>query len=185
MLTTAQIRLVKMAQRAAGLSEADYHAALATASGLPSCTTSKDPRLGDEQFDRFMGYAEAIYWRALDQAGTKPRPTAPFLKRGYWAAKNPAGNTSRDRHADAQLQAAIRKAESYLQLAGKGTGYLAAIRAKTGDGWPYLAALKRTVKAESAAQERLRESRADHEQGQQIAANRAGAGRVYTLAPRS
>ena len=182
MFTAPQIRLVKMAQRAAGLAEADYHAALAAATGLADCASSKDPRLGDEQFDRVMGYFEAIFWRAYDQATAKPRLAAPFLKRGYWAGKNPSGNTSRDRHADAQLQRDISKAESYLQLAGKNAGYLAAIRAKTGDGWPYLHALKRTVKAESErAQERLRQSATDHHTGQQLAAGRAGAGRVYQL----
>lgn len=183
MLTAPQIRTIKMAQRQAGLPDADYREALATATGLADCTSSKDRRLGDEHFDRVLSYLEAIYWRSV-HLGTAlaRRRSDPFQTEGYWAAKNQSGNTSRDRHTDRDLQAEISRLESFLQLAGKGGSYLAAIRAKTGEGWPYLAALRRTVKAASAAaQERLSQATADVNHRRNQAAQRAGGVRVYEL----
>lgn len=179
MLTPSQIRLVKMAQRLAGLADDDYHSALACSTGLLDVTSSKDPRLGDDQFDRFMGYVEAIYWRAVDHKDIAHAGKMPFLRRGYWAAKNRAGNTSRDRHSAEELQARCTAAETELRsLHLKPAGWFAEVRRRTGPGWPYYAALQRTLnslrRASEQQDETLRAQRLDR-------AARASGSRVYVL----
>lgn len=185
MLTPSQIRLVKMAQRLAGLGDADYRDAIATATGLADCTSSKDPRLGDDQFDRVMSYLEAIYWRAVDTRAelrtpnSEFRPRQPFLRRGYWAAKNRAGNTSRDRYSAEELQARCTAAETELRsLHLKPAGWFAEVRRRTGPGWPYFAALQRTLTSLRRASEQQDETL----RAQRLArAARASGSRVYVL----
>lgn len=148
MLTNPQKALLKRAQRQAGVADEDYRETLAHVSGFTDLTSSTDPRLTDDHFDRLLAFFETIYRRGVD-AGTLPLPRRGdvLAVRGYWAAKNKRGQTSRDRYADTALQARIRAAETALKYAGKGPAYCDAIRRKTGDGWPYLGALQRTLKA--------------------------------------
>ena len=117
MLSRHQIILLKQAQHQAGLTDPDYREALAQYSGIEDCATSKDPRLGDENFDQLMSMFEAIYWLAVKK-GTRADPIhlvggnmdkfekLPFRVKDYWKNKNTREQTSRDR-ANAMTQRAI------------------------------------------------------------------------------
>ncbi len=143
MISNAQKSLIKRAQRAAGLTDAEYREALATVTGFPDLTSSTDSRLGDHHVDRLLGYLEAIYWRRPEA----DRKWSPIFKRqGYWAAKN-AGRSSRERWQDDRVQADIRALETALQRAGCAPAYLAGIRRKAGGDWGYRSALRRTLEA--------------------------------------
>src|SRR5258706_9848301 len=98
MISRAQQILVKRAQREAGLAEDEYRDALEAVSG---CRSTKDAHLTDRHVDLALAYFEEIYWRGVDSGALQPpcKPDAVFRKRGFWAAKNPAGNTSRDRYS--------------------------------------------------------------------------------------
>lgn len=150
-----QIRL-KRAQQEAGIDDAEYRQALELVTGLPGCRSSKDERLIDRHLDILLAYFEAIFWAKFDRGEvTAPKsPTATFRQRGYWAAKNPAGNTSRDRHHAADLEQQVDQAEADLADLGYGFKYVQAIqarlRAKLGERFNltiYLAALHRTLKS--------------------------------------
>lgn len=158
MLTRDQKSLLKRAQRQAGIADEEYRETLQRYTGA---TTSTDPSLTDEHLDLLLAYFEAIYWHAVD-AGRLPAPCKrhePFLQRGYWAAKNPSGNTSRDRHTVGSLNEAIATLER--QLTGEfgcHGGYFHAIKnkvipaARRNMTWPeglvkYRAALERTLEA--------------------------------------
>lgn len=156
MLTKPQIWTIKAAQRQAGIRDDEYRQTLAELFGV---NTSKDPALGDDAFDVLMSYFEAIYWRGVDSGALQPPCTGKetFRQRGYWAAKNPAGNTSRDRYAGDALHEEIEEAESRLVILGFGQSYLSAIRHRVcgeSNSPPrlraYLAALNRTLKAKEA-----------------------------------
>jgi hypothetical protein len=151
MLTRAQQILIKRAQQEARLDDADYRSAIATVSGHGDCTSSKDARLTDQNVDNLLSYFEAIHWRKVDagelQASCKP--TAVFRKKGYWAAKNTRGNTSRDRHVAADLAHQVVALEDELARLGCGFAYFSKIQNNIVPfSVPlYLCALKRTLAA--------------------------------------
>lgn len=147
MLTNPQKSLLKRAQRQAALPDHEYRAALKDVTNLPLIHTSKDPRLTDAHLDALLSYIESIYWRGVD-AGTLQPPcnrTAVFQQRGYWAAKNTRGNTSRDRHTGAALAEEILQLETQMYQLGHSLQYCAAIRNRTPDLRTYAAALRRTL----------------------------------------
>lgn len=153
-LSTPQKGHLKRAQAEAGISDFDYRSSLATVSGMEDCTSSTDPRLTDRHFDLVMAYFEAIHWQAVDAGTLQPscKPNAVFRKRGYWAGKNPRGNTSRDRYADGDLTAEITQVENDLSKHGYGLPYFQAIQnnlRRNGGFSPaaYLGAIKRTLAA--------------------------------------
>lgn len=149
MLTNPQKQLLKRAQRAAGIGDAEYRASLSKVTGLPHCSSSTDKRLADPHLDTLMAYFEAIYWRAVDAGYVTIEygRSRVFLMRGYWADKNQRGNTSRDRFTRSDLAEKIEEMEAKLKGWGASEIYLQGIEEKTGVGHPYLAALTRTVQA--------------------------------------
>jgi hypothetical protein len=153
MLSKPQIWLLKSAQRQAGIDDTEYRSALAQLCGVQSST---DPELGDSHLDMLLAYFEAIYWSGVDAGSLQPplKGTEPFRKRGFWAQKNKAGNTSRDRFTKAQLAEQIISAECTLTDLGASPAYIAAIRNKVCQGHSdchtfqvYLSALHRTIKS--------------------------------------
>ena len=156
MLTRAHQIHLKRAQAEAGISDFDYRGAIETVSGMPGCLSSTDARLTDRHCDLLLAYFEAIHWRAVDGGTLQPscKENAVFRQRGYWAAKNPKGNTSRDRHAETNLQPQIANLEKELAGLGCGPRYCMAIQnrlPRNEDGSlsliAYLGALSRTVAA--------------------------------------
>jgi hypothetical protein len=153
MITRAQQILIKRAQREAGLDDEAYRDALLAVSG---CRSTTDPRLSDRDVDLVLAYFEAIYWRKAD-AGELPVPCSPnaaFRQRGYWASRNPRGNTTRDRFNNHSLAEELSRLEGCLQDLGFGPDYCAGIRSRSTHGQNdqqalrfYLAALKRTLHA--------------------------------------
>lgn len=154
MISRAQQILLKRAQREAALDDADYRDALETVSG---CRSSTDARMTDRHVDLALAYFEAIHWRAVDSSALNPscKPDAIFRQRGYWAAKNTRGNTSRYRYAAGNISREIAHTETALARLGFGPAYCAGIRAKVaGSGamdvhalHKYQAALARTLRA--------------------------------------
>ncbi len=157
MLTRRQQILIKRAQAEAGLDDQEYRDTLQSLAGVRSST---DPRMTDRQFDVILAYLEAICWRGRD-AGALPQPgrNAVFGARGYWARKNPSGNTSRDRFELTEVQAEIQDLEATLEQRGYHAPYRAAIRHQVlgpaaanpsvTDLAKYRCALRRTVAAKS------------------------------------
>jgi hypothetical protein len=153
MISRAQQILIKRAQREAGLPDSEYREALQAATG---CRSSTDPRLTDRHVDLVLAYIEAIFWLAVDigQLQAPCSPSAVFRKRRFWASKNPANSTSRDRYVLADLGGKIAAAESALAALGFGPAYCEAIRSKVahGEAGPmadrmYLIALERTLRS--------------------------------------
>lgn len=160
MPSRAQQILVKRAQREAGLADADYREAIETVSGIPGCRSSTDGRLTDEHLDKLLAYFEAIFWRRVDLGELQPgcNSGAIFRQRHFWAQRNRAGNTSRDRHTAAVLSDEIGRLEAGLAALGFGPDYCAAIREKVAAGRAhtygqrlYKAALERTLRAKQNA----------------------------------
>lgn len=162
-LSNDQKALLKRAQAQAALPDDEYREAIARVSGMDDCRSSTDKRLTDEHVDRLMSYFEAIYWRKVDLEASRPvalplqghfKPNA-FRQRGYWAAKNTKGNTSRDRYAEAAQTREIADLEAALAEMGCHAGYCAVIRSKVGASpVKYAAALKRTLEAKQRAANR-------------------------------
>lgn len=154
--SSAQKGFLKRAQAEAGLTDFDYRSSIANVSGMADCTSSTDARLTDRHFDLLMGFFEAIYWRGVDAATLQPscKLNAVFRKRGYWATKNPSGNTSRDRYAGGDLSSEIAQVESELGKHGYGLPYFQAIQnnLRNNNGFSpaaYLGAIKRTLASKS------------------------------------
>ncbi len=149
MISRPQQILLKRAQQQAALDDSDYRSAIESVTSLPGCRSSKDPRLTDAHIDNLLSYFEAIYWRGVDSGILKEpcNPNAVFRQRGYWAAKNQRGNTSRDRFTDAEVAAKIHDCEQRMFAAGYGFKYCQAILSKTGSAWGYIAAMERTLSA--------------------------------------
>jgi hypothetical protein len=152
MLSAAQIKTLKMAQRQAGIGDDEYREHL----GRFGVASSKDPALGDDALDAILSLFEAIYWRGVKEGRLQAPCTGReiFRQEGYWAAKNPSGNTSRDRYTGTGLQAEIERTESSLYQSGCGLSYVAAIRNRVCRGLytppqqrAFLAALQRTLAA--------------------------------------
>jgi len=155
MLSRAQQILLKRAQREAGLTDDAYRDALELVAG---CRSSKDSGLTDRHLDKLLAYFEAIHWRAADGGELRPscRPDAVFRQRGYWARKNTAAETSRDRFNGRNQGAEISDLEARMNALGLGPAYCAAIRDKVCHGRTdahdlhlYAAALQRTLKAKA------------------------------------
>lgn len=155
MISRAQQILLKRAQAEAGIDDVDYREAIETISGVPGCRSSKDPRLTDRHVDNLLAFFEAIHWKEVDAGALQPscKPAAVFRQRGYWAAKNPMGNTSRDRFGESNIQPAVDAAESELNKMGYGLAYLCAIQnhIQPFSLAKYLGALNRTLRAKRAA----------------------------------
>jgi hypothetical protein len=138
------------------LSDAEYRDALQMIAGV---TTSTDKTIGDRHLDKLLSYFEAIYWRKIDakELSHAPRPYDPFRARNYWASKNTAASTSRDRHIAKDLVADIQSLEEQLNDLGYHAGYCQKILdtvLKGGSRVPnahqlslYRAALQRTLTA--------------------------------------
>jgi hypothetical protein len=157
MLTRAQQILLKRAQRGTGLDDAEYRDALELVSG---CRSSTDPRMTDRHLDVALAYMEAIFFRRKDAGALQPPGSgaAVFRQRGYWAAKNPRGQTSRDRFTGRNLDREIAGLEIELSRLGFGEAYCLGIRDKVTHGRRdahalhlYRAALSRTVSAKQKA----------------------------------
>lgn len=113
-----------MAQREAGLSDAEYREALA----LFGATSCKDAHLTDEYFDKVLAYFEAICWRKRESGATLPRARV-FRQQGYWQQKNFGGTpNSRERFTREELAGQIVELEEALAEAGKGAAYFYAIQ---------------------------------------------------------
>jgi hypothetical protein len=152
-ISRAQQILLKRAQREAGLDDPEYREALALVSG---CRSSTDPKLTDRGVDLALAYFEAIYWRRLDAGELPPtgKADAVFRQRGFWAQRNPSGNTSRDRYQVAGIHREIAELEAALKQIGFGQSYCDAIRKNVTHGgadgrslWLYKAALERTLRS--------------------------------------
>lgn len=156
MLTRAQQILLKRAQHEAGLDDPDYRTAVATVSGMPDCTSSKDARLTDAHLDNLLSYFEAIHWRKVDAAELQPscKPDAVFRQRGFWATRNRRGDTSRDRHARDAAAHEVNRLEDELMKLGYGLAYLSTIQNNIVPFSVvlYAAALKRTLAAKRRKQ---------------------------------
>jgi hypothetical protein len=144
MLSNDQKKLLKMAQRDAGLDDNEYRDAIAMATQMEDCRSSTDPRLTDEHVDRLMKYFEAVYWNRPDVLHHQSKV---FRARGYWAGKNQKGNTSRDRHVAATMSADIQALEHRMSELGFNDRYCATIRRRAVTAVAYKAALERTIKA--------------------------------------
>ena len=153
MISRAQQILIKQAQREAGLADDEYRDALEAVSG---CRSTKDRRLTDRHVDLTLAYFEAIYWRGIDAGTLQPscKTDAVFRQRGFWAAKNPGENTSRDRYSHFGTNSEIDRLEQELSSLGFTPAYRDAIRRNVTQGrsdlrslHAYKAALKRTIAA--------------------------------------
>jgi len=149
-----QIRL-KRAQQEAALPDAEYRDAIAVVTGMADCRSSTDPRLTDRHWDNLLSYFEAIFWRKHDagEVQVSSKTDATFRIRGYWAQRNPAGNTSRDRYVATGIGSQVAELEARLLRDGRTLQYLQGIQARMRRGGKpfslvnYAAALKRTLNA--------------------------------------
>ena len=149
MLSNPQKFRLKRAQAEAALDDIEYRDAIEQTTALPGCRSSTDPRLTDRHMDVLLAYFEAIFWQKFDrgQVGVSDARGATFRQRGYWAAKNTAASTSRDRYVAGELTCQIAAVERELNELGYGLAYLRAIQNKIVPfrATAYLAALKRTL----------------------------------------
>lgn len=147
MLTNQQKSLIKRAQRQAHIPDDEYREVLETVTGVRSST---DPTIGDDHLDVLMGYMEAIYWAKVDAGlvAHAPDSHSPFQRRGYWKAKNPRGNTSRQRFSSRRLQGEIADLEAELEELGYGHNYCAGIAGKCHNNpLHYRSAMRRTLRS--------------------------------------
>jgi hypothetical protein len=157
MLTRSQIKLVKMAQREIGLSDADYRDCWRTVAGVSS---AKDPRITDEQFDSMLSYLEAIAARSGAPASG---PAKIFRTPSYWRNKNTKAESSRDRYARARAQEDIAQLENKLLELGYFANYAREIKHRVlGDGpvtvlglHKYRSALQRTIDARATLEPQM------------------------------
>jgi len=157
MISRPQQILIKRAQREAALGDGEYREALELVSG---CRSSTDSLMTDRHVDLALAYMEAIYWHKVDAGVLQPpgNPDAVYRQRGYWAAKNPSGQTSRDRFTGRNLEREIADLEGDLRRLGFGEAYCQGIRARAthgrGDAHAlhlYRAALRRTLDSKRRA----------------------------------
>lgn len=151
MLSRPQQILLKRAQAEARFSDEDYRDAIQSVFGADDCRSSKDPRLTDRHLDILLSYIESIFWNEVDKGTLQPvcKPNAVFRQRGYWAARNRKGETSRDRFVERELSAECERLEAALAALGCGLKYFQAIQTRIVP-WSlpaYRAALARTLKA--------------------------------------
>lgn len=125
-LSNPQKAKVHMAKADCRLGDTEYRECWSTL--FPGITSSADKGLGDEHFDKFMKYLEAIYWR-LRMAG-KAEWSKVFQRPHYWAEKNTSESTSRDRHSLTQVQGEVKVLEKKLMHLGFGHAYCNAIAKK-------------------------------------------------------
>jgi len=138
----------------------DYRDALQM---IANCRSSKSPAFTDRHLDKLLAYFEAIHWRGVDAGTLQPSgsATAVFRRRGYWAGKNPAAETSRDRFNGCSQAGDIAALEAELARLGFGAAYCAAIRENACNGRSdahalhlYQAALARTLKSKARCADR-------------------------------
>jgi hypothetical protein len=162
-LSNSQKWLCKRAQAQTQLSDADYRGLWHDT--VPGVTSSTDPKLTDRQMDKFLAFAEAIYWRRVDAGEITHNPKRghdPFISRAYWSNKNTKQSTSRERYAAHAIASEIQTLEATLGQLGYGGEYCARIlenvmQGRAGaspEGPPsgadlvnYRAALRRTLNA--------------------------------------
>jgi hypothetical protein len=122
-LSKSQKMMVHMAKAACALEDAEYREVWSSL--FPGVTSSTDTRLGDEHFDLFMKYMEAIHWRKRN-AG-EVGYSKVFQYPHYWKEKNTKASTSRDRHNLQEVQGDCDKLEQQIMALGFGHGYINAI----------------------------------------------------------
>ncbi len=153
-LSNAQKSLLKRAQREAGLDDGEYRELLQSVAGVCSST---DERLGDRHLDKLLGLLEAIYWRGVDAGALQGvgKWNAVFRQRGFWAGRNTAEETSRDRYQKPGLAEEITALEERMNAVFH-PRYCAAIYEKVTRGrrdaralYNYRAALQRTLAAKA------------------------------------
>lgn len=149
MLSNPQKSLVKRAQRQAAVPEEEYRDMWRMVTSWQDCDTSTDPRLGDVHMDRMMGFLEAIFWRRVQEGALQPpsKANAPFQKEGFWATRNKAQSTSRDRYQKKRIGDSVQDLEARLLAAGYPPQKIAAIKEKMKchDQWALRSALHRTL----------------------------------------
>lgn len=147
-LSNAQKALLKTAQRDAAIADDEYREAIATVTGMPDCRSSTDPRLTDEHCDKLLKWFEAIFWSVGDEVTSRHHPSRVFRTRNFWRDRNPrAGQSSRDRYTESELQTERQHLEDALLALGYGFKYFAAIQSRI-DPFSiraYIAALRRTL----------------------------------------
>jgi len=155
-LSKSQKAFVHMAKAACALEDAEYREIWATL--FPGITSSADKALGDEHFDKFMKYTEAIYWQMRREG--KAYSCKVFSRPHYWTEKNEAGNTSRDRHALEVVQGHCQELERELLGMGFRHSYCNAISRRVlganpqvNDWYKYRNALSRTIASKRLAKE--------------------------------
>ena len=159
MLSRAQQILLKRAQVEAQLLDVEYRDAVETVSAIHGARSSTDSRLTDRHLDNLLSYLEAIYWGRVDAKALQSsgKPAAVFRQRGFWAAKNRRGDTSRDRFTQDKLIREIGAREAVLMELGCGLAYFQSIRNKLRnasgalDLVKYLSALDRTLRSKTAS----------------------------------
>jgi hypothetical protein len=117
MLSRAQQIILKRSQAEAGIGDTEYRSLL---SELTGCRSSKDTELSDDHLDMLLSLFEAIHWRGVDTGALQPscKPNAVFAQRGYWADKNTATQTSRDRYKRRTIAEEIIDLECRLTTRG-------------------------------------------------------------------
>jgi hypothetical protein len=151
MISRAEQIWLKRAQAAAHLEDAEYREALQQFAHVRSST---DPRMTHDQFERLMGYFEAIHWRLRESGAAQPSDVC--RRRGYWAERCHDGDANRARFAMHQQTDQIHELERDLIGSGVSVDYLDGIRVRsmsspahpdTRDLAAYRAALRRTLAA--------------------------------------
>jgi len=151
MISRAEQIWLKRAQSAAGIADPEYRESLDRFAHVRSST---DPRMTHDQFERLMGYFEAIHWRLRESGAAQPSDV--FRRRGYWAERCHDGDRNRARYAMHQQTDQIHELERDLIGSGVSVDYLDGIRARamrnarhpdTRDLSAYRAALRRTLAA--------------------------------------
>ena len=149
MISRAEQIWLKRAQAAAGIADTEYRESLERFAHVRSST---DPRLTHDQFERLMGYFEAIYWSLRDSGAVQPNEV--FRRRGYWAERCHDGDRNRARYAMHQQTEQIHELERDLIGMGFSVDYLDEIRMRSmhapqhptpRDLAGYRAALQRTL----------------------------------------
>ncbi len=143
MLTNRQKALLKRAQREAGIEDPEYRDALHM---IAQVRTSTAPELTDRHLDKLMALFEAECWYHRDAGALPPPgPNSVFRARGFWAQRNTAASTTRDRFIAARMTNDIASLKARLAAMGYGDHYCQAITAKCRTPAAQRRALERTL----------------------------------------
>jgi hypothetical protein len=134
-LTKSQKIILHQAKRQAVLDDTEYRDLLEHIGG-PGVRSSTDPKLDNRHLDKILAFMEAIYWRKVDagQVEHEFNPKHTFRNRGFWAQRNTAQETTRDRFNTAELAAAIQELEAEAPQMGNHPNYIDAIKWKVTNG---------------------------------------------------